>query len=144
MKDICYYINENLSSANNQTPIGQKIDNIISGHETKLMQMVKSRQERWDANKQPYSREPMFLVADPSYKKMDSNRFYSWSRWKFIKDNRDKIKGTFKNYNVSNEEGTKPNSVIGIYYDRKFEFITSLDVFNKICDILAKEYDEDE
>ena len=50
MKDICYYINENLSSANNQTPIGKKIDNIISGHETKLMQMVKSRQERWDAN----------------------------------------------------------------------------------------------
>lgn len=143
MKDIYYYINEGLSSDNTQSSVGKKIDNIINDHETTLMKMIKSRQERWDENKHSYSREPMFLIADPLYKKMDSNRFYSWSRWKFIKDNRDKIKGTFKNYNVANEEGTKPNSVIGIYYDRKFEFITSLDVFNKICDILADEYDDD-
>lgn len=142
MKNITNYIIEGLNTSN-ESELGKKIDSIIKGHETKLAKMVSARQQRWDENKHSYSREPMFLIADPSYNKMDSGRFYSWTRWKFIRHHIDEIKGTFKNYNVSNEEGTKPNSVIGIFYDRKFEFITSLEVFNKICDILKQEDEED-
>ena len=42
----------------------------------------------------------------------------------------------------SNEDNEKPNSVIGIYYDRHFELITSLEVFYKLYDILDAEYEK--
>ena len=54
----------------------------------------------------------------------------------------DEIKGTFKNYNLSDENNEKPNSVIGIYYDRHFELITSMEVFYKLYDILDAEYEK--
>ena len=141
MKSLLEYMV--FEDANNESKMGKKIDNIFKKNPNKLAQIIQSRQEHWDADKNDWSREPMFLIAGPKDElNVGSNRDYSWVRWKFMKGHKDDIKGTFKNYNISDGEGSKPNSVIGIYYDRHFEIISSLDVFSKIYDLFDKEYDK--
>lgn len=137
---IEYVVNEN---ASNESNIGKMLDNVFQKNQNKLTRIIQSRQAHWDDNNNSWSREPMFLIAGPKNELIvGSNRDYSWLRWKYIKGKRDEIQGTFKNYNVKNDEGNVPNAVIGIYYDRHFELITSLEVFNKLYDIIDKNYEK--
>ena len=126
-----------------ETKLGKKFDNVFKKNQNKLTRIIQSRQDHWDANKNDWSREPMFLIAGPKGEmNVGKDRDYSWIRWKNMKGNKDEIKGTFKNYNLSDENNEKPNSVIGIYYDRHFELITSMEVFYKLYDILDAEYEK--
>lgn len=141
MKSIQKYICED---AANESKLGKKFDNVFKKNQNKLTRIIQSRQEHWDDNKNDWSREPMFLIAGPKDElNIGLHRDYSWVRWKHMKGNKNEIKGTFKNYNMTDPDtNTKPNSVIGIYYDRHFELITSLEVFYKLYDILDAEYEK--
>lgn len=145
MKSLTEYTNNQLINEDvDVSKIGEKIDNIFKKNQNKLTRIIQSRQEHWDADKTPWAREPMFLVAGPKNDfDLGSNRDYSWVRWKYMKGKRNEVQGTFKNYNVaSGDDNSKPNSVIGIYYDRHFELITSMAVFNTIYDLLDKDYEK--
>jgi hypothetical protein len=130
--------------AANESKLGKKFDNVFKKNQNKLTRIIQSRQEHWDDNKNDWSREPMFLIAGPKDElNVGLHRDYSWVRWKHMKGNKNEIKGTFKNYNMTDPDtNVKPNSVIGIYYDRHFELITSLEVFYKLYDILDAEYEK--
>lgn len=130
--------------AANESKLGKKFDNVFKKNQNKLTRIIQSRQEHWDDNKNDWSREPMFLIAGPKDElNVGLHRDYSWVRWKHMKGNKNEIKGTFKNYNMADPDtNVKPNSVIGIYYDRHFELITSLEVFYKLYDILDAEYEK--
>ena len=130
--------------ASNESKLGKKFDNVFKKNQNKLTRIIQSRQEHWDDNKNDWSREPMFLIAGPKDElNVGMHRDYSWVRWKHMKGNKNEIKGTFKNYNMADPDtNAKPNSVIGIYYDRHFELITSLEVFYKLYDILDAEYEK--
>lgn len=137
MKSIDLYITE----SDNSSKLGSKLDKILDKTQNKLSELIASREKNWDANKFSWSREPMFLIIDAHYDDFGGERFKSWQRWIFIKGHKEEIKGTFKDYNVKNDKGMKPNSVIGIYYDRKFKFITSLNTFYELYDLLESEYE---
>lgn len=140
MKSIKEFIFED---AANESKLGKKFDNIFKKNQNKLTRIIQSRQEHWDVNKTDWAREPMFLIAGPKGEmNIGSARDYSWVRWKHMKGNKGEIKGTFKNYNIADENNEKPNSVIGIYYDRHFELITSMEVFNQLYDVLDNEYEK--
>jgi hypothetical protein len=142
MKSIEQIPVENEGNAS-ESKLGKKFDNVFKKNQNKLTRIIQSRQDHWDANKNEWSREPMFLIAGPKGEmNVGKDRDYSWVRWKNMKGNKDEIKGTFKNYNLSDENNEKPNSVIGIYYDRHFELITSMEVFHKLYDILDAEYEK--
>lgn len=137
MKKLIEYVCED---AANESRLGKKIDSIFKNNQNKLNQIIQSRQDHWDADKNDWSREPMFLVAGAKGALETTGREYSWVRWKYMRGHKDDVQGTFKNYNINDAEGNKPNSVIGIFYDRHFELITSKAVFDKIYDLLDSDY----
>ena len=157
MKNFNEFINE---SKDQQSKLGKKILNLL-GKDDKFSQLGKKifkalgkdssdivsailkRNERWDENKFEFSREPMFLVAGASNKnKLDSGettRDLAWVREKFFDSSLDSdngIEGTLSDYNISNDEGDVPRSVLGIYFDRQFYPITSLETYKLIRDII--------
>ena len=74
-------------------------------------------------------------------KKKDSEETYrdlEWARDKHIDTWKDKIKGTIDNYNVKNDDGDYEYCVLGIFVDRQFYPISSLDTMNKIIDLLVQ------
>lgn len=143
MKTINDYINTSINEDYADVKLIDKINDIFRKNQNKLTRIIQARQDHWDANRLPWSREPMFLIAGPKDEfNIGKDRDYSWVRWKYMKGKKSEVNGTFKNYNIADEDNCKPNSVIGIYYDRHFELITSMNVFENIYDLLEKEYEK--
>ena len=139
MKSLDSFIFENNQSSN----LGKKILNIIGKDSSDIVAAIIKRNERWDENKFEWSREPMFLVADAASKadieRGEKVRLLSWVRKKFFKsalDFGEGIQGTLSDYNISNDVGDVPKSVLGIYFDRQFYPITSLDTYKTIRKII--------
>jgi len=132
MKSIDTFICEN----NEQSSLGKKILKVIDNN---ITQAIIKRTEKWDANKFEWSRDPMFLLITPEITKVDTGervRDLEWVRKKYIDTWKDRIKGTIDNYNVKNDVGDYEYCVLGIYFDRQFFPISSLDTMNKIIDLL--------
>lgn len=132
MKSIDTFICEN----NEQSSLGKKILKVIDNN---ITQAIIKRTEKWDANKFEWSRDPMFLLITPEITKVDTGervRDLEWVRKKYIDTWKDRIKGTIDNYNIKNDVGDYEYCVLGIYVDRQFYPISSLDTMNKIIDLL--------
>jgi len=105
-----------------------------------IIDAIKKRSENWDLNKFEWSHEPMFLIADLNKvadnddERNEQIRNLDWVRNKFL--SKYDIKGTISNYDLINDEGSKPCSVLGIFIDRQFYPIASLETFDKIKKIL--------
>ena len=142
MKKFNEFINE---SKEQQSKLGKKILNLLSKDTSDIVTAVLKKTERWDENKFDWSREPMFLVADEDNEswmsKAEHIRSLTWVRKKFF-DGLDwgkGIQGTLENYNIANDSGDFPKSVLGIYFDRQFYPITSLDVYKKIRQFIEEQ-----
>ena len=141
MKSLDSFIFENNQSSN----LGKKILNIIGKDSSDIVAAIIKRNERWDENKFEWSREPMFLVADAASKadieRGEKVRLLSWVRKKFFKsalDFGEGIQGTLSDYNISNDVGDVPKSVLGIYFDRQFYPITSISVYKSIKEAIEQ------
>ena len=85
----------------------------------------------------------MFLIAGAGNKseieKGEKSRDLTWVRDKFFDSSLDSgrgVEGTLADYNISNDVGDVPKSVLGIYFDRQFYPITSLDSYKTIRKII--------
>lgn len=130
--------NEFINESQEQSKLDKKIIKLLDGD---IIQAIIKRQQNWDENKFKFSREPMFLIAD-----LDSNpndqehiRNLDWIHKKFARGYRKQITGTMANYDILNDDGDKPCSVLGIFLDRQFYPIVSLDTFDKILNLLFEE-----
>ena len=134
MKSLDSFICEN----NEQSSLGKKILKLIDNN---ITQAIIKRTENWDANKFEWSHDPMFLLITPEKTKKDSEETFrdlEWARDKYIDAWKDKVKGTIDNYNVKNDDGDYEYCVLGIFVDRQFFPISSLDNMNKIIDLLQQ------
>ena len=137
--------NEFINESQEQSKLGKKILNLLSKDTSDIVTYILKRNERWDENKFDWTREPMFLIADESDKsRIESGEYtrnLSWVRKKFFHtlDLNDGIKGTLSDYNIADDIGRVPKSVLGIYFDRQFYPITSLDVYKKIRQFIEEE-----
>lgn len=127
-------INEFIIEAQEQSSLGKKIVKLLDGD---IAEAISKRMTNWDDNKFDWSRDPMFLIADE-----DSNvegeehvRNLEWVRKKTAK-HYENVTGTIANYDIKNDEGTKPCSVLGIFIDRSFFPIASIETYRKILDII--------
>jgi len=141
MKRLDSFIFENNQSSN----LGKKILNIIGKDSSDIVAAIIKRNERWDENKFEWSREPMFLVADDAHKsdieRGEKVRLLSWVRKKFFKsalDFGEGIQGTLSDYNIEDDKGDVPTSVLGIYFDRQFYPITSISVYKSIREAIEQ------
>jgi len=143
MKNLSGYIYEN--KEDHQSSLGKKIFNIIGKDSSDIVAAIMKRIENWDNNKLDWSREPMFLIANSANKRSiesgEQVRRLTWVRKKFFKsalDFGDGIQGTLSDYNIENEIGEVPLAVLGIFFDRQFFPITSLDVYHSIKEIIEQ------
>ena len=127
-------INEFIIEAQEQSSLGKKIVKILDGD---IAEAISKRITNWDDNKFDWSRDPMFLIADEdnNIEGEEHVRNLEWVRKKTAK-HYDNITGTINNYDIKNDEGTKPCSVLGIFIDRSFFPIASIDTYKKILDII--------
>jgi len=130
--------NEFINESQEQSKLGKKIIKLLDGD---IIQAILKRQQNWDENKFKFSREPMFLIADLDKESNDTEhvRNMDWVHKKFISGYQKQITGTMANYDILNDKGEKPCSVLGIFVDRQFFPIVSLETFNKILEILLEE-----
>lgn len=137
MKDIINFLTE---SSNETSGIGNKIMNILDKDESDLNKIIIKRTKNWDEDKFKWSRDPMFLIASggskPHFENNEKIRDLYWVREKFFDVSLANVTGTLANYNVANDEGLVPVSVLGVYFDRQFFPITNLDTFEKIKSII--------
>lgn len=134
MKSLDSFICEN----NEQSSLGKKILKLIDNN---IAQAIIKRTEKWDANKFEWSHDPMFLIIAPSTSVAEGEETYRelmWTREKYIDSFKDKIKGTIDNYNVKNSDGDYDYCILGIFVDRQFFPISSIDNMNKIIDLLRQ------
>lgn len=130
--------NEFINESKDQSQLGKKILNMLGKDTSDIVTSILKRNERWDENKFDWTREPMFLIADESDKsRIESGEYtrnLSWVRKKFFHtlDWNEGIKGTLADYNIEDDMGRVPQAVLGIYFDRQFFPITSLEVYKKI------------
>lgn len=138
-------LNEFITEAKDDkfSAIGKKILSALGKDSSDIVSAIIKRNERWDENKFEWSRDPMFLIAGAGNKgQIDSGettRDLSFVRDKFFDtalDSGNGIEGTLADYNISNDEGNVPKSVLGIYFDRQFYPITSLDTYKAIRKII--------
>ena len=134
MKSLDSYINE----SQQETSLGKKIIKLLDGD---IVEAIKKRTDNWDANRFEWSRDPMFLIISPEKFKGDSKEVFrelEWTREKYINTFKDKIKGTIDNYNIQNDSGEFDYCVLGIFVDRQFYPIASLESFNNIIKLLQE------
>lgn len=147
MQKLIDFIQE--SKSNELSSLGKKILNVLGKDSSDIVTAILKRTERWDENKFDWSREPMFLIAESGNinVKNDSNesvRNLSWVRKKFFDTSLDfgnGVEGTLSNYNITNDVGDLPLSVLGVYFDRQFYPITSLDIYKKIRELIDNKED---
>ena len=138
-------LNDFIFEDNNQSSLGKKILSLIEKDNSDIVKAILKRTEKWDENKFDWTREPMFLIADKDSEswmaKEEHVRLLTWVRKKFFHtlDWEDGIEGTLENYNIANDQGNVPKSVLGVYFDRQFYPITSLDVYNKIRNVIEQQ-----
>lgn len=133
MKNIDEFINE----SKDQSAIGKKIAKLLDGD---IINAIMKRMTNWDENKFEWSREPMFLIADKdiNINSKEHVRNMEWIRAKTAK-HYPQITGTINNYDLLNDDGDKNRSVLGIFMDRSFFPISSIDTFKNIIDLLNEE-----
>ena len=137
--------NEFINESQEQSKLGKKILNLLSKDTSDIVTSILKKTEKWDENKFDWSREPMFLIADEDSKINIDNgewtRNLVWVRKKFfnVLDDGNGIQGTLENYNIADDIGRVPKSVLGIYFDRQFYPITSLDVYKKIRQFIEEQ-----
>ena len=90
----------------------------------------------------------MFLIAASGIKKdFDSGekvRDLHWVREKFFDTMLDSgrgLEGTLEDYNIANDVGDVPKAILGVYFDRQFYPITSLETYKKIREIIEHKED---
>lgn len=134
MKSLDTFITE----SQDLSSLGKKILKELK-NDGDIVDAILKRTENWDANKFSWSREPMFLVASSGIELDIQNkekvRNLTWVRQKFFNvllDSETGVQGTIANYNFANDEGVLPLSVIGIFFDRQFYPITSIDTYKNI------------
>ena len=140
-------LNDFIFEGNDQSSsLGKKILNALDKDSNDIITAILKRNERWDENKFDWSREPMFLVVDPAHKddidRGEKTRNLAWVRKKFfdsVLDAGSGIQGTLEDYNIEDNTGDVPHSVLGIYFDRQFYPITSLEVYRKIREIIEQQ-----
>jgi len=125
-------INEYITEGQEQSSIGKKIIKMLDGD---IAQAIAKRMNNWDENKFEWSRDPMFLIADKdnNVEGEEHIRNLEWVRKKTAK-HYPNITGTINNYDIVNDEGDKPCSILGIFIDRTFFPIASLETYQKILD----------
>lgn len=129
MKSINKYINE----GQEQSSLVKKIVKLLDGD---ISEAIAKRMNNWDENKFDWSRDPMFLIADEdnNIEGEEHVRNLEWVRKKTIKHYN--ITGTISNYDIKNDEGAKPCSILGIFIDRSFFPIASIETYQKILDLI--------
>lgn len=138
MKSLDSFICED----NEQSSLGKKIIKLIDNN---IAQAILKRTENWDNNKFEWSRDPMFLIMSEEKMKTDSEETYrdlNWVRDKYIDAWQNKINGTIDNYNVKNNDGEYECCVLGIFVDRQFFPISSLDTMDNIIDLMLKKSED--
>lgn len=134
MKSLDTFINE----SQDLSSLGKKILKELK-NDGDIVDAILKRTENWDSNKFSWSREPMFLVASTGVELDIQNkekvRNLTWVRKKFFNvllDTETGVQGTIANYNFANDEGVLPLSIIGIFFDRQFYPITSIETYKNI------------
>ena len=141
MQTLGEFIQE--SKDNKFSQLGKKIFNALGKDSSDIVAAILKRNEKWDENKFDFSHDPMFLIAGAGNKSEIENgektRDLAWVREKFFDSSLDTgrgVEGTLADYNISNDVGDVPKSVLGIYFDRQFYPITSLDTYKTIRKII--------
>lgn len=143
MKSLSEFINES-SKDSESSVIGKKILNALHKDSSDIVSAIIKRTEKWDENKFEWSREPMFLIAESGNINVkndagESVRNLNWIRKKFFDtslEGETSVSGTLSNYNITNDVGDLPLSVLGVFFDRQFFPITSIDTYNTIKNII--------
>jgi len=132
MVDLDNFINE----SQEQSSLGKKIIKALDGD---IITAIVKRMNNWDENKFDWSREPMFLIADLDDKVNEEEhvRNLEWIRKKTAK-HYNNITGTINNYDLLNDDGAKPCSVLRIFVDRMFLPISSIESYKKILDLIEE------
>lgn len=124
-------LNNFIFESNDISSTGKKILSILSKDESDIIKAIIDKNQKWDNNKFDWSHDPMFLIS--------KNNELKWTRKKFFDTTLVNVTGTFADQNsVANENGEYPVNVLGVYFDRQFYPITSLDTFNKIKELLEQ------
>ena len=141
MKKLNEFIHE--SKDDKFSALGKKIFSALGKDSSDIVAAILKRNEKWDENKFDFSHDPMFLIAGAGNKseieKGEKSRDLAWVRDKFFDSSLDSgrgVEGTLADYNISNDVGDVPKSVLGIYFDRQFYPITSLDTYKTIRKII--------
>lgn len=138
MKTINSFIIENASNHSKYNKVVNALDNSIS-------QAILKRTKAYDENRFDWSRDPMFLIADkfgPENNGENRVRDLRWVQIKFIDTYLEgpfMVNGTIDNYQLNDDSGQFPCSVLGIFIDRQFLPISTIESFKKIIDILKEE-----
>jgi len=141
---VMEHISEFISESKSKESLVEEILNALDGD---IVQAIVKRTKNYDENKMPWSREPMFLIAEKEQQSDDDatekvSRTMSWKRISFMDLYADgseyEVKGTIDDYNIKSDVGEYPCSVLGVYVDRQFLPICSIESFKRVVNILKR------